>query len=72
MTVTAHFDGKAFVPDEPVDLPEGTRVEISFAAKPTRQPLAGFIKLAEECPIKDSPPDWSEQHDHYIHGTPKR
>ncbi len=27
-TIRAHFDGKVFVPDEPVDLPVGETVEI--------------------------------------------
>jgi hypothetical protein len=28
MTVTAHFDGRVFVPDGPVDLPVGQRVQL--------------------------------------------
>ena len=29
-TVNAHFLGKVFVPDEPLDLPEGAAVELSI------------------------------------------
>jgi hypothetical protein len=28
ISIRAHFDGKTFVPDEPVDLPAGEQVEI--------------------------------------------
>lgn len=28
MTVTAHFDGRVFVPDGPVDLPVGRKVRV--------------------------------------------
>jgi hypothetical protein len=31
-----------------------------------------LIKDAEELGIDDLPEDFSENHDHYIHGTPKR
>jgi hypothetical protein len=36
-TVLAHFDGKVFVPDEPVDVPVGTplRVHVEAASGPT-------------------------------------
>jgi hypothetical protein len=59
------------------DLPEGAAVEVS--AVPERQPsdpaqpqassesLEEFIGMAG-----DLPPDFAEEHDHYIHGTPKR
>lgn len=29
-TIYAHFDGKAIVPDEPVSLPVGTKLKVSF------------------------------------------
>jgi hypothetical protein len=32
ITIKAHFDGKTFVPDEPVDLPAGEQVEIIAAS----------------------------------------
>lgn len=28
LTIKAHFDGKVFVPDEPVDLPTGQPIEV--------------------------------------------
>ena len=68
----AHFDGRHFVPDEPVSLPKGTPVTVNVAAENGESPLLDLLKLADQFPIEDSPPDWSHQHDHYIHGTPRR
>ncbi len=50
-------------------LPEGTRVRVvvKIRAKPS---LLGLLKYAGALP--DMPADFAEQHDHYIHGTPKR
>jgi hypothetical protein len=57
--------------DGPVELPEGTPVNV----EPTE---AGTIPtLAEQFNdvigiVTDMPSDMAENHDHYIHGTPKR
>ncbi len=56
-------------------LPEGARVEVSVVdptpidetAEPT---LTFLLKYAGSMP--DLPSDFAAQHDHYIHGTPKR
>jgi hypothetical protein len=56
-------------------LPEGARVEVAVKEpkasvgekKPT---LLGLLKLAGT--LSDLPPDFAAEHDHYIHGTPKR
>lgn len=76
MTVHARYDGKAFIPEEPVELPPGTVVVLTVGVPADGRPrigvLARLAALAERSPITDSPPDWSEQHDHYFHGTPKR
>lgn len=51
-------------------LPEGTEVEIFPLAPPTRQTLAElFAGVIGK--VTDLPPDMAQQHDHYIHGTPK-
>lgn len=36
-TVAAQFDGKVFVPEQPVDLPAGTKVEIALPQPPRKQ-----------------------------------
>jgi len=59
-------------------IPDGTRVQVIVPEKALQQPisaesrptLAGLLKYAG-C-LKDLPADFAEQHDHYIHGTPRR
>jgi len=69
--ISAHFDGKVIVPDEPVNLPTGQplriHVELAVDAKPKFSDLLQF-----EADLPDAPSDLSSQHDHYLYGTPKR
>lgn len=59
--------------DDPPPLPEGTRVDadlrvrIETESKPT---LLSLLELAGTA--KELPADFAEEHDHYIHGTPRR
>jgi hypothetical protein len=60
--------------DEAVKLPEGARVTIEETpilheeTGPTlAETLGEFIGMA-----KDLPPDFARNHDHYIHGAPKK
>ncbi len=81
-TIRAHFDGKVFVPDEPVDLPVGQHVNIPVMPKgqavpppPAGKTLAELADWIESLPPvegDDSPGDRAAQHDHYLYGTPKR
>jgi hypothetical protein len=74
-TIKAHFDGKAFIPDEPVDLPSGTEVQIHILCEtqPPSGTLADLADWAETLPTDPSSPgDAAAQHDHYLYGTPKR
>jgi hypothetical protein len=53
-------------------LPEGTRVrvepvDLKAAVQELSQILLEFAGSGKELP-----PDLAEQHDHYLHGTPKR
>jgi hypothetical protein len=43
-------------------LPDGTRVEV--------RTVTGLLKFAGKA--EGMPADFAAQHDHYIHGTPKR
>ena len=76
-TIKAYFDGKVFVPDEPVDAPAGVAVTVQLVddAKPSSAhgTLADLADWAETLPrLPDSPGDAAAQHDHYLYGTPKR
>ena len=70
-TISAHFDGKVIVPDEPVELPVGqplrVRLEVQGASSAR---FAELLRFAADLP--DAPTDLASQHDHYLYGTPKR
>jgi hypothetical protein len=53
-------------------LPDGTRVELTVKRESAAPSALGqrLLKLAGIA--KGLPSDLAEQHDHYIHGTPKR
>jgi len=75
----AHSDGKVLVPDEAVDIPAGKRFMVTLeavdAGRRKRKPAPGWVAKALELSRRmpaDLPDDLAEQHDHYIHGTPKR
>ena len=77
MTVlTAHFDGKVLIPDEPVKLPMNCALKVQV--EPVREtsakekPLQRLVELAKRFPIADGPEDGAAQHDHYLYGLPKR
>jgi len=73
MTVTAHFDGRVFVPDCPVDLPIGRRVRLVLEPELPNAPLADLLAELDKLPPNPNwPEDGAAQHDHYLHGTPKQ
>ncbi len=77
-TIRAHFDGKVFVPDEPVDLPIGKRVEIPVRAdqrtesEGTLADLADWIEKQPPVDRGDMPTDGSINYKHYLYGHPKQ
>lgn len=72
----AHFDGKVFVPDEPVEVPVGCKVALTLEPLEEKEALTGLARLAamaKDLPEDpDDPVDGAAQHDHYLYGTPKR
>lgn len=77
VAIKGHFDGKVFVPDEPVDLPRGQAVVMHVQRAPASPPESqkGQSLLEAIGPHIGSvtmPADWSVEHDHYLYGTPKR
>ncbi len=58
-------------PDEPFPWPEGTEVIVdpveSARSKTLAERFQGVIGS-----VTDLPPDMAKNHDHYLHGTPKR
>jgi hypothetical protein len=55
----------------PHSLPEGAKVTIVVEMPGTAPTLAERL-LKHAGTVPDLPSDLAEQHDHYIHGTPKR
>ena len=61
--------------DDGADIPEGTRVKVlvpvadpaADAGEPTMKWMLKYAGRADGLPA-----DMAEQHDHYLHGTPKR
>jgi hypothetical protein len=71
MTLNGTLNRRVVVLDEPAPWPEGTRVEVAVQSAEKRLTLAEKL-LRHAGTVPDLPADMAEQHDHYIHGTPKR
>ena len=76
VTLNARFDGRVFVPEGPVDMARGTkcRITVQPAEEPEEKGLP-LVDFALECARKmkgDYPTDLARNHDHYLHGRPKR
>jgi hypothetical protein len=71
MVVKGHFDGRRVVLDEPVpaDIPADTPVRVMFEGDGGAHVLARIARLARPGGL---PAGFSEQHDHYVKGTPRR
>ena len=71
MTILGTFRGGVIVPDRTDNFREGARVTVVQEEEEADEPsLAFLLKFAGT--VDDLPPDMAAQHDHYIHGTPKR
>ncbi|MBI3410725.1 MAG: hypothetical protein HY040_20500 [Planctomycetes bacterium] len=70
MNLAGTVQNGTIVLDNGDQFPEGTRVEVIVRAE-TKPTLAERL-LKHAGTVPGLPPDFAEQHDHYIHGTPKR
>jgi hypothetical protein len=71
MVYHGHVKGGVVVFDPGVQLPEGTEVRVEpIASAPTKTLAEQLGDLVGSVP--DLPPDMAQQHDHYLHGAPKR
>ena len=74
MVYRGHVENGVVVLDEAASLPEGAKVRVE-PEEP--EELERELSLAERLKdvagiLKGLPADFAAQHDHYIHGTPKR
>lgn len=69
--VRGHYDGQRVVLDEPVpeDIHPPAPVRILFDGDSAETLIDRLGRLAEG---DDLPADYSEQHDHYVKGTPRK
>jgi hypothetical protein len=76
MTIAGTVKNGVVVLDNAPPLADGTRVQVllsesaAFSTTDGVPTLRGLLKFAGT--VNDLPPDMAEQHDHYIHGTPKK
>ena len=71
MVYRGYVKGGVVVLDPKVEIPEGTEVKVEPVPAPTRRTLAEQLgDLIGSVP--DLPADMAQQHDHYLHGAPKR
>ena len=71
MTVNAHFDGKAIIPDEPLDLLPNQALIVQIEPVGTREAVeeSALAWLAANPVESDTlPTDLADQHDHYLYG----
>ncbi len=71
MTIRGHIKNGVAVPDGDVKLPEGAAVDIAVASQvPQRTLSQRFAEVIGVC--SHLPEDMAENHDHYVHGKPRR
>lgn len=68
VSIRAHYDGKVFVPDEPVDVPPNSRVRLLLVEDSSvERPLLGLLRVVEQVPDDPSwPPNGAVEHDHHF------
>lgn len=73
MTYRGHIKNGQVVLDEPVSLSEGMPVDIVVQdSAPSGESSIWDDLLEFAGKAEGLPPDFAAEHDHYIHGTPKR
>ncbi len=71
-TAIAFFDGMVLRPEKPLELQPNRRYVITVEdAPPAVKPEDAWSVLEQLAGTVLAPPDWAEEHDHYIHGASK-
>jgi hypothetical protein len=70
MVFQGHIENGMAVFDEPASLPEGMKVRIVPLVESSGKSLAERFKNIIGA-AQNLPEDMAENHDHYLHGTPK-
>ncbi|GAC1340956.1 MAG: hypothetical protein NVSMB14_06470 [Isosphaeraceae bacterium] len=75
MTATVLFDGEVLRLETPIELEPNARYTIKLSKNLTKAEEGtedAWDVLERLIGTVDAPADWSAEHDHYIHGGPKR
>lgn len=72
MTLQGTVVNGTIVLDEPSALPDGSRVEVEVKTTVKAVSALGEKLLKHAGKAQGLPEDMAAQHDHYLHGTPKR
>lgn len=79
MTLLGHIQDGMIVLDEATTLPDGMKVRVEIVpvasrnGEETETPRTDYEHYKSIIgAIDDMPSDFAAQHDHYIHGTPKK
>ena len=76
MTVTKSlhvvFDGVMLRPEEPLDLEPNAHYLVTIERKEAIGKQNVWDVLSKYAGTVEGPEDWSEEHDHYLYGVPKR
>ncbi len=76
IALKGHFDGKVIVPDEPLNLPVGEKLQITLkrARKSKKSKRQSALQWMADHALADdgSAADLAHEHDHYLYGTPKK
>lgn len=74
MSKTLHviFDGKVLRPEGPVDLKSNTHYVVTIEREEKSGTQDLWNVLGNFAGKVEGPEDWSQEHDHYLYGTPKR
>jgi hypothetical protein len=74
MELQGQVQNGMIVVDRPELLPEGAKVKVlvEILGPASNKPTLAEKLLKHAGTVPGLPPDLAEQHDHYIHGTPKR
>ena len=84
MTVDGHIENGQIVLNQEISLPEGMKVRVEFVSNEPAEKSTNDASSSEELPslyermkpfvgaVKGLPADYAINHDHYLHGRPKR
>ena len=72
MELTGVVSNGTVVFDQPCIVPNGTKVTVHIEPSADGPATVGKRLLKHAGTVSGLPEDMAEQHDHYLHGTPKR